>query len=205
MLAWSNPADITYGTVLSETQLNATATVAGTNVPGAFVYSPPAGRVLNAGNSQQLTVTFTPDDTANYTTATKTVTINVLKATPVVTWSNPADISYGTALGPAQLNATANVPGSFTYSPAAGTVLNVGTNQSLTLTFTPTDTANYTNTTKTVTITVTPIIPPTLIKPSISGNTLSLSSVSHTGVKYTLEFKNNLTDPTWTGAFARCR
>ena len=205
VLAWSNPADITYGTVLSETQLNATATVAGTNVPGAFVYSPPAGRVLNAGNSQQLTVTFTPDDTANYTTATKTVTINVLKATPVVTWSNPADISYGTALGPAQLNATANVPGSFTYSPAAGTVLNVGTNQSLTLTFTPTDTANYTNTTKTVTITVTPIIPPTLIKPSISGNTLSLSSVSHTGVKYTLEFKNNLTDPTWTGAFARCR
>ena len=39
--------------------------------------------MLNAGAGQTLSVTFTPTDAANYTTATKTVSINVLKATPV--------------------------------------------------------------------------------------------------------------------------
>jgi len=40
-----------------------------------------------------------------------------IKGTPNITWSNPAPITYGTALGPTQLNATASVPGSFTYTP----------------------------------------------------------------------------------------
>ena len=53
-------------------------------------------------------------------TATKTVSINVLKATPVITWATPADITYGTALSATQLNATASVPGTFAYTPAAG-------------------------------------------------------------------------------------
>ena len=87
---------------------------------GTFVYTPAAGTVLNAGAAQTLSVTFTPTDAANYTTATKTVSINVLKATPVITWATPADITYGTALGATQLNATANTPGTFVYSPVAG-------------------------------------------------------------------------------------
>src|SRR5262249_59058822 len=33
---------------------------------------------------------------------------------PTITWSNPAPITYGTPLGPTQLNATADVPGMFT-------------------------------------------------------------------------------------------
>jgi len=66
------------------------------------------------------------------------------KATPVITWSNPADIVFGTALGATQLNATANVPGTFVYTPAAGTVLAVGNGQTLSATFTPTDAADYT-------------------------------------------------------------
>ena len=105
-ITWPTPADIIYGTALSATQLNATANVAGT-----FVYTPAAGTVLNAGAGQTLSVTFTPDDAANYTTATASVLINVLKATPAITWPTPADITYGTALGATQLNATANVPG----------------------------------------------------------------------------------------------
>jgi hypothetical protein len=64
-------------------------------------------------------VTFTPTDSANYTDATATTTINVLKANSTITWSTPADITYGTALSATQLNATANVAGSFVYSPAA--------------------------------------------------------------------------------------
>ena len=119
-----------------------------------FVYSPVAGTVLNAGAAQTLSVTFTPTDAANYTDATATTTITVLKATSTITWSAPADITYGTALSATQLNATANVPGSFVYSPVAGTVLNAGCGQTLSVTFTPTDAANYTSATATTTITV---------------------------------------------------
>src|SRR5207247_3093334 len=102
VITWSNPADITYLTALSPTQLNATASVA-----GSFVYSPPAGTMLDVGNNQTLHVDFSPTDTANYNSASKNVAINVLKATPTITWSNHADITYTTALNPTQLNETA--------------------------------------------------------------------------------------------------
>ena len=45
--------------------------------------------------------------------SSKTATINVLPAplkTPTITWSNPADITAGTALGSEQLNAIATDP-----------------------------------------------------------------------------------------------
>jgi hypothetical protein len=80
-ITWPTPADIVHGTPLSATQLNATASVAGT-----FVYTPAATTVLSAGAAQILSVTFTPADGANYTTATATVSINVL---PRPTISNP--------------------------------------------------------------------------------------------------------------------
>src|SRR5207237_696685 len=143
VITWATPTDITYGTALSTTQLNASA-----SMPGTFVYTPAAATVLNAGSAQTLSVAFTPTDAANYTTETKTVSINVLKATPVITWSTPADIIYGTALSTTQLNATANGPGTFVYTPAAGTVLDAGAAQTLSVTFTPTDAANYTTATK---------------------------------------------------------
>src|SRR5262249_21660417 len=133
-VTWPAPADIVFGTALGSTQLDATANVAGT-----FAYSPAAGTVLHAGTGQTLSATFTPTDAADYNSAAASTTINVLKAAPTVTWSAPADIVFGTALGSTQLDATANVPGSFAYSPAAGTVLHAGTGQALSATFTPTD------------------------------------------------------------------
>src|SRR6185295_15847223 len=44
-------------------------------------------------------------------------TPNAAPQAPVITWPAPPAITYGTALGPTQLNATANVPGTFAYSP----------------------------------------------------------------------------------------
>ncbi|HMC67909.1 MAG TPA: MBG domain-containing protein, partial [Mycobacteriales bacterium] len=73
---------------------------------------------------------------------------------PTITWNNPADITYGTALGASQLNATANVPGTFAYSPAAGTILGAGPNQTLSVTFTPTDTVSYSTVTSHASINV---------------------------------------------------
>src|SRR5207248_7756431 len=107
-ITWSNPANLVYGMALSSTQLDATA-----SVPGTFTYTPAAGTVLKAGNGQTLSVSFTPTDTIDYTGVTGTATINVLQATPTITWANLADIVYGTVLSSTQLNATANVPGAF--------------------------------------------------------------------------------------------
>jgi streptogramin lyase len=146
-VTWATPAAITYGTPLSRRQLNANSTI-----PGTFTYSPAAGTVLGAGQ-QTLTVTFTPADTTDYTTATTTVTLAVNPATPKINWDTPEDIRYGTPLGGRQLNARSTVAGSFTYSPAAGTVLGIG-HHMLTATFTPTDGADYTSATDTVTLTV---------------------------------------------------
>jgi len=80
--------------------------------------------------------------------------LTVNKATPTITWANPADITYGTALNGTQLNATASVPGVFTYTPAATTVLNAGNAQNLHVDFVPTDAANYNNASKDVSINV---------------------------------------------------
>jgi N-acetylneuraminic acid mutarotase len=146
-ITWTTPTAITYGTPLSRRQLNATSSVAGT-----FRYSPATGTVLTAGQ-QTLTATFTPTDTTDYTTATATVTLTVNQATPIIIWFTPKAIPYGTLLSATQLNASSTAAGNFTYSPAAGTVLNAGT-QTLTATFTPTDATDYTTATASVTLTV---------------------------------------------------
>jgi len=150
-ITWPTPAPISYGTLLSATQLNATA-----NVPGTFTYSPASGTKLIAGN-QTLSVTFTPTDTADYTTATAQVVLTVNKIAPGITWHSPAAITYGTALSATQLNAnTGGVSGTYVYSPAAGAVLPAG-QQTLSVTFTPTYTTNYTASTSTTQITVNPV------------------------------------------------
>ncbi len=68
--------------------------------------------------------------------------LTVNQATPTITWATPAPIAAGTALSATQLDATANVPGSFMYNPAAGAVLAAGTQQ-LTAVFSPTDATDY--------------------------------------------------------------
>src|SRR5437763_10358791 len=83
-ITWSNPSNIVYGSTLSGTQLNASASVTGAAV-NPLVYTPASGTVLHAGNTQNLHVVFTPDDTSNYNTATKDVSINVTKATLTIT------------------------------------------------------------------------------------------------------------------------
>ena len=103
--------------------------------------------------TQTLSVTFTPTDTTDYTSATASVSITVTQATPLITWAPPTAIAYGTHFSATQLDATSSVPGTFTYSPALGTELGVGT-QTLSVTFTPTDTTDYTSATKSVSISV---------------------------------------------------
>jgi hypothetical protein len=98
--------------------------------------------------------------------------------TPTVSWATPAAITQGTALGAAQLNATASVPGTFVYTPPAGTVLSAGTH-TLGATFTPTDTTRYTTATASTTLVVT--VPRTTCSYSVSPTSASVPAAGGTG------------------------
>lgn len=91
------------------------------------------------------------DGIAESDVATVTVTV---KAAPVINWTNQANIVYGTALSGIQLNATANVPGTFEYGPEAGTILDAGDGRVLSVLFRPTDAESYSTATKTVVMNV---------------------------------------------------
>ncbi|MFZ2023818.1 MAG: Ig-like domain-containing protein [Terracidiphilus sp.] len=89
-IAWATPAPIVYGTPLSAAQLDATSTV-----PGSFTYSPAIGTVLSVGQ-QAVNVTFTPNDTTDYTTATANVMLNVLPVTPTISLTSSANSVFMT-------------------------------------------------------------------------------------------------------------
>jgi hypothetical protein len=76
----------------------------------------------------------------------------VNKAGQIISWSNPADISLGTPLGPLQLNATLTTgDGGLTYDPPIGTLLPVGTHP---LQVNAAETTNFEAATTAVSITV---------------------------------------------------
>jgi hypothetical protein len=169
-ITWATPSPIVYGAALSSTQLDASSG----GVAGTFAYSPAVGTVLTAG-SQTLSVTFTPTDTTDYTSATGSVTLVVNKTAPTVSWATPSPIVYGTALSSTQLDASSGgVAGTFAYSPAVGTVLTAGS-QTLSVTFTPTDTTDYNTVTGSVSVTVSPALPTVTVTPGSSSITVNQS------------------------------
>ncbi len=135
-ITWPEPEPIAYGAALGGAQLNAS-----TSIPGRFDYSPAPGKVLPAG-VHELTVTFTPEDSANYAAARAAVPLTVAKATPALHWPAPDPVPYGTLLSTAQLCAAAPIPGTFEYSPGLGALLATGEHK-LTAVFIPEDTSNY--------------------------------------------------------------
>lgn len=163
-ISWTAPAAITYGTLLSGTQLNAKATgVTGQPLPGNYSYLPAAGTELSAGANQLLSVTFTSTDAADYQPASLTTSITVNQVAPSLSWTAPAPIVYGTALTSTQLDAVASgvngpLNGKFAYTPAAGTILSVGTGETLSATFAPSDTTDYGSGSVTTAISVTPAL-----------------------------------------------
>ena len=104
-------------------------------------------------------------------------------ATPAVTWPAPGDIVYGAGLGSAQLNASSPVPGTFTYSPLAGAVLNAGSNLALSVTFKPTDTNSYASVTTNVSINVlkAPLTITALSTNKVYGASVPVLSASYSG------------------------
>jgi hypothetical protein len=111
----------------------------------------------NNTNAATATSSATHAGSTNYLGSSDQKHFTIDKATLQITWSNPQTIDYGTALSSTQVNAEANVLGSFAYDPLAGMVL-LSCTQTLKATFTPTDTANYNCANAQVTLVVNPII-----------------------------------------------
>ncbi len=113
--------------------------------------------------------------------STASTLLTITPAASVITWPSPAAVPAATKLSATQLNATANVPGTFTYDPAAGTVLQSGT-QTLKVNFTPSDPKTYSAETATTTINVAnagaapPSQTATLTAVQISGSPTSVQS-----------------------------
>jgi hypothetical protein len=121
-LSWSNPSDISYGTPLSGTQLNATASFGGSSVPGTFVYAPAAGTVLNIGNSQSLSVSFSPTDSANYNGAITGATINVTKGNQTITFGALSNKTVGDPAFTVSATASSGLTVSFSIASGPATI-----------------------------------------------------------------------------------
>jgi alpha-tubulin suppressor-like RCC1 family protein len=140
------PKILTYG------QLSGDATFSGAtaSVPGSFAFANPSAAV----GTSSLSVIFTPNDTDNYNTATRSVSVTVTKATPTISVIPTATpIAYGQALASSTLSGgSASVTGTFTFTTPS-TVPSVGTAPQ-SVTFTPNDTNNYNTETASVSVTV---------------------------------------------------
>jgi hypothetical protein len=120
--------------------------------------------------------------------------------TPVISWSTPQTITYGTPLSSAQLNATASTYGTFTYNPDVGTILPVGTN-TLSVVFFPSQ-SGYLTVSNTVNLVVQYAANPTLIHPVVLSSGMFQFTISNIGpsTNYTVLFTSDLASPlsNWT-------
>jgi hypothetical protein len=158
LLFTANNETAVFGTAVPPYTYTVTGYVNGDSAATAFTGNPSLTTTPAAPTTAgTYTITAATGSLAssNYSLAFATGSLSITKATPVINWSSPANITYGTALGAGQLNATVSgsIPGTFTYSPAASTVLSAGP-QTLSVTFTPTDTTDYTTATASVQIIV---------------------------------------------------
>ena len=143
-------------------------------------------------NNNGYAAIFTPEDTTNYETVTRTITVNVAKATPYIAKSPAAaGITYGDTLNASALSggtvqygngagqagdgagSTAAVAGTFTWKePSAKPVVADSNVTEYTVVLTPSDTANYNPVEAKVTLTVNKA----QNAPNMPGSTMDVSN-----------------------------
>src|SRR5208283_3960073 len=124
------------------------AVSATTNSNGALTYSyvsgpcsQVSGGTFSTTGAGACVVQASTAATTNFLAGSNSQVVTISAATgktnPIITWPTPAPITYGTPLSGTQLDATANVAGTFVYKPPAKTILTAG-EHTLSVTFTPT-------------------------------------------------------------------
>lgn len=147
---------VTQGDEMPEFKLVYTGFVNNEN-ESALIIAPTATCAATTAEAGEFDIVVSGGESNNYNiTCTNGKLIVVEAVTPVITWADPAAITYGTLISADMLNATANVDGSFTYSVSVGDTLKPGTHK-LIATFVPVNntlTQNVYFITDTVTLTV---------------------------------------------------
>ncbi len=145
---WPIASAITYGQTLASSAL----TGGQASVPGTFIWT--SSTTAPQAGTASYAVTFTPTDTADYTTVFGTASVVVNKATPIIaSWPAASTITYGQTLASSTLTGgTASVPGSFSWANGA-TIPAVGT-AGYPAVFTPADLADYNTVDVNVSLTV---------------------------------------------------
>ena len=176
----------------------------------SFTYNGSSTAPTTAG-TYSVVVTFMPKDATDYADGTATTTWTIKPAVPVITWNNPSAIAYFTPLGSNQLNAAANVPGTFVYTPPAGTQLGAGTH-TLSAKFTPSDSTEFTAATATVQVVVLGpgvsvvgsqlyIVGGTSSCDQVQVNPAGCSNTCSTGVKIDADLNGVITQATYGNSF----
>ena len=139
-------------------------------LPGTFTFNTPEA-VLPVGSSMQ-GVTFTPEDSANYTTLQLWANVDVAPATPGINQNPSASaLQFGQALSASAFSGgSASVPGRFDWETPA-LIPGAGTSDQRYV-FTPDDTVNYRATTGTAKVTVTKRTPLITSAPQVAGISL---------------------------------
>jgi len=135
----------------------------------------------------------------NYTLSRTDGQLTIQQATPALAWPAPARIFAGVPLDSTQLSASAAdsnlnapIPGTFPYTPAAGTVLAPGLAQTLSVNFTPNDAVDYTAASAQTTLDVDPAIPPAI--------TSALSASTSLNAPFTYSITSDGSAPLMFGA-----
>ena len=166
----ASPANTQYGQQVALTASLNPYTVLGQGTNGEIVTFYNGGVSLGSGSLSSGSVTLNTTSLpvgANDLTAVYAGDINFLgttsnhllfpvgQATPTISFNGFSGITYGTALSAGNIGATSSTPGTFTYTPALGTIPAKGT-FTVNVSFNPTDTANYASISSSRTITVNP-------------------------------------------------
>lgn len=189
--------DVTYLAALSTSLLSdgsATVTLRGvenTPVEGTFAWTNPEQQITENVGVHSYSVTFTPDDAAYYASATTTVKIKIIAATPEAIPS-AANIVYGQKVS-ASLLSNVGTDGTWAWNTGNNeAVLDAGTYNDLAVHFTPTS-GNYTGLDGTVSLTVkkaptslTWTAAPTELAYNATGVTYEASSVSDGAISYSI-------------------
>ncbi|MGA6981534.1 MAG: Ig-like domain-containing protein [Candidatus Sulfotelmatobacter sp.] len=137
------------------------------------------------------TLTATWDDNGNDKLATATQSTAAELGIAGLSWSTPAAINSGTPPSSTQLDAIANVPGKFTYSPASGKYEDVGS-FTLNVTFKPN---NHGYATATTSVTLQVLAAPTSTSIT-SGDSVSLNLPKKGTVSTIVDFNVSSYQPT---------
>lgn len=140
------PATLSFGTLTFTYDGSSKTTTVTTNPAGlsgvTITYSQNGTTVPSPAAAGVYQVTASLNN-PNYAAPSISGSLTINQVTPVITWASPTAITFGTALSATQLDATANILGMFTYTPGAGTILNAGSDLTLSVIFTPNDAVDY--------------------------------------------------------------